>query len=227
MARTITLRDQENAQRLRAIWERRRAETNMTQAELSKVVGLSRPTVNQYIKGSIALNTAAILKFALALKVPPSDIDPSLSALTLVPSSNRIRKVPILLRLSGSKPGPHEALETMSDQQYQLYAVSVDTPELEPTYQLGSTLIVCPDLEPVTGDRVLIELQTTPMGDSIRLVRRFITVDRAANQMVVTHFDGSLADSLDLDQVLSYDPIVSVHAPSTQRATRLRPRHVG
>src|SRR5690606_18957097 len=108
MARTITLRDQENAQRLRAIWERRRAETNMTQAELSKVVGLSRPTVNQYIKGSIALNTAAILKFALALKVPPSDIDPSLSALTLVPSSNRIRKVPILLRLSGSKPGPHE-----------------------------------------------------------------------------------------------------------------------
>lgn len=227
MKRTITVRDQENARRLQAIWKRRKSETKMTQVNLAKLIGLSCSTVNQYIKGSIALNTSAILKFALALKVPPSDIDPTLSALTLVPSSNRIRKVPILVRLSGSRPGPHEALETMSDQQHQLFAVAVDTPEFEPTYQLGSMLIVCPDLEPITGDRVLVELQTTPMGDSVFLVRRFITIDRTTDQLVVTYLDGSLAENLRMDQVLSYDPIVSVHAPSVKRATRIRPRHVG
>ncbi|WP_051587476.1 helix-turn-helix transcriptional regulator [Pseudomonas sp. RL] len=226
MTRTITLRDQENAQRLRAIWRRRMAEEQLTQAKLAKLLGLSPPTTCQYLSGKIALNTDAILKFALALKVPPSDIDPKLAALSLVPSSNRIRKVPILAKLSGNPPGPHEAVETMTDQHHQLFALSVDTPELEPIYRMGSTLIVCPDLEPITGDHVLIELATAP-GKTINLLRRYVTTDMTTNQVVATQLDGSLAENLPLDQVISVDPIVAMHAPRVNRPSRLRPRPVG
>lgn len=217
--------DQANARRLRAIWERHKDASRMTQANLAKLVGVSRSTVSQYMNGTINLSADMTLRFAMALKCSPTDIDPSLTALATVPSSNRIRKVPVLTRLSGVAPGAHEVSEVMVDHNYRVFAVSVDCPDYDPIYRMGTTLFVTPDLEPVTGDHILIEFRVTPQ-DTRNMVRRFVALDRASNKLIVTRLDGTNLEDLNLDWVISYDPVVALHAPRVNRPTRLHPREL-
>lgn len=221
-----TLRDKENARRLRAIWERYKHDTKMTQSDLAQLLGVSRSTVSQYMTAAISLSVDMTLKFATALKCSPTDIDPTLGALTTVPSSNRIRQVPVLVRLSGNAPGAHEVAEVMTDSPHRLFAVAVDVADYEPAYRPGATLFICPDVEPITGDHVLIELRTMPKV-TINLLRRFVTIDHSAGKLVVTDLFGRDGETFELDQVVGCDPIVASHAPRANRPTRLHPRALG
>ena len=48
----------------------------LTQYEAARLMGISQPCFNQYIKGRIKLNTDTVIKFATLFKIPPSRIDP-------------------------------------------------------------------------------------------------------------------------------------------------------
>lgn len=51
-------------------------QSQITQTEAAKQMGISQPCLNQYLKGSIPLNTDTVIKFATLFDVAPSEIDP-------------------------------------------------------------------------------------------------------------------------------------------------------
>ena len=51
---------------------------DLTQHEAAKQFRISQPCFNQYLKGTIPLNTDIVIKFATLFNIPPSAIDPNI-----------------------------------------------------------------------------------------------------------------------------------------------------
>jgi len=65
---------------LKAIWDSKKNELELTQEKLAAALGWkTQAAVTSYLNGRIPLNTDAKLKFAKALKVSVSEIDPEFS----------------------------------------------------------------------------------------------------------------------------------------------------
>ena len=76
--RIITAADKDAARRLRAIWESKKQELKLTQIAVADEIGTSQSAISQYLNGTIALNTDAVLVFAKLLQCEPRDIRPAL-----------------------------------------------------------------------------------------------------------------------------------------------------
>ena len=72
---------------LRSVWERKKKELGLTQEKLAAKIGWrTQGAVTSYLNGRLPLNTDAKLKFAEALEVDVSEIDPDMT-------SRRLRKI--------------------------------------------------------------------------------------------------------------------------------------
>lgn len=76
--RKLTPEEQAEATRLSAIYERRKAEwRGFTQEKLASMMGFNtQGAVSQYLRGTIPMNAATVLRFAHVLKVDASEIRP-------------------------------------------------------------------------------------------------------------------------------------------------------
>ncbi|MFV1943435.1 helix-turn-helix transcriptional regulator, partial [Pseudomonas luteola] len=183
-SRTITAEDQAKAKRLRAIWDRKKTELALTQKKAAELLGYSNQgVVGQYINGHIALNTDAIIKFAKLLRVAPFEIDPTLKALTVTDDVPRRVKVAVMAYLSGVKPDKMEMVEVLTTMNRPIYAVKVDNETLEPFAKKGSTLIVSSDEEPVSGDDIYMQVESTP-GCIVQRVATFVMINQADETMI-------------------------------------------
>lgn len=54
MARIITHKDKENAKRLKAIYQAKRHELELTQTKIAELIGMKQGAVAQYFNGHIA-----------------------------------------------------------------------------------------------------------------------------------------------------------------------------
>jgi len=80
-AKPLTPEQKQDAARLAAIFEKRKAEDGLTQAVLADTLGYSvQSAVSQYLKAKIPLNVPAAIKFASALRCCVFDFSPSLQA---------------------------------------------------------------------------------------------------------------------------------------------------
>jgi len=80
-AKPLTLEQKQDAARLAAIFEKRKAEDGLTQAVLADTLGYAvQSAVSQYLKARIPLNVLAAIKFAKGLRCRVSDFSPSLQA---------------------------------------------------------------------------------------------------------------------------------------------------
>jgi hypothetical protein len=106
--RNITAEDLANQRRLRAIWDREKAARGFTQTSAAKATGFGhQATVAQYLNGTIALNTNAILSFAEFLRCSPADIAPALGErLQCSTATHRVVDVPVVATLSGGPVSP-------------------------------------------------------------------------------------------------------------------------
>ena len=78
--RTITAADKDAARRLLAIWESKKQELKLTQVTVADEIGTSQSAISQYLNGTIALNTDAVIVFAKLLQCEPKDICPVLGS---------------------------------------------------------------------------------------------------------------------------------------------------
>jgi len=79
--RPLTPEEREDAQRLRALFEKQKAETGLTQEELAALGGWSGQSgASGYLNARIPLNLKAATAFARALGVSVRDISPRLAA---------------------------------------------------------------------------------------------------------------------------------------------------
>lgn len=69
---------------LKRIWTEKKKSLGLTQDKLAELCGWkTQGAVSNYMNGRMALNTDAKLKFAKALEVPVSDIDPAMKDLAV------------------------------------------------------------------------------------------------------------------------------------------------
>ncbi|MEC8917145.1 MAG: XRE family transcriptional regulator [Pseudomonadota bacterium] len=87
----------EEAKRLKAIFEQRKAEARdrgekITQADVAELCGWKEQSaVSQYMNGRIALNLDALLKFQQALKFEANQVSPRLAKFVAPPSQENVR----------------------------------------------------------------------------------------------------------------------------------------
>jgi len=221
--RTITDSDLANARRLLKLWSAKKAPLRLTQTIAAEKLGYrSQSMVSMQLKGEVALNTDAVLKWAQLLGVNPGEINPELNSLNFSQTALRRVKVAIIAKMSGALPGAFETVEIMTQMTRQVYGIAVDTTGFEPFAKRGSTLIVCQEEEPVSGDEVFIRL--TPEHQSLHLLKSFITIDASRGVAVVRDLNGGEPEELALDSIEIIDPIVGVERPAVNRPARLRPR---
>lgn len=80
-AKPLNSEQLQDAERLRAAFEKAKQERGLTQTGLAEECGWStQGTVSQYLGGKIPLNWPALVKMSRALKVDPADISPSLAS---------------------------------------------------------------------------------------------------------------------------------------------------
>lgn len=222
--RTITPTDIDNSHRLNALWQSRKRELELTQTSAAKKMGYkSQSMISMQLKGEVALNADAILKWAQLLKVNPGDINPALNALNFSSTPLRRVKVGVIARMSGLPPGTFETVEIMTQMTRQVYGISVDTNGFEPFAKRGSTLIISQEEEPISGDEVFIRL--SPERGSLHMIKHFITTDASRGVAVVRDLNGGEPEELALDDIEIIDPVVSVERPVVNRPIRLRPKH--
>ena len=103
----------------------------------------------------------------------------------------------------------------------QLYRVSVADDSLGIYAPRGSTLIVSPEEEPISGDEVFIRYELD--GRHIHLVLQYVMTDAAHNVMVVQDLIAQAKTELILDRIEVFDPIVAIERPEVNRPVRVNP----
>lgn len=217
--RTITDRDLANAARLKNIWLAYKEATKSTQTDLAEILGFAgQGVVTQYLNGSIALNTDAILRFARVLGVSPADINPELAGISIVPTDIRLTRIHILANLSGAPPGRHAGIEIATSMDKKLYAVAVDIDGSEPFARKGSTLVVSQDEEPVSGDEVFMKYRVGK--NELHAIRVYVTTDLERRVAITRGLGSKEFIETSLDDIELLDPIVSVERPQVVRPKR-------
>ncbi|KXU38688.1 hypothetical protein AXE65_00850 [Ventosimonas gracilis] len=80
-AKPLTPEQKQDAARLAAIFEKRKAEDGLTQAVLADILGYSvQSAVSQYLNAKIPLNVSAATKFASGLRCRVADFSPSIQS---------------------------------------------------------------------------------------------------------------------------------------------------
>jgi len=174
--------------------------------------------VTQYLNGSIALNTDAILRFSRVLGCSPADINPDLLGISIAPTDMRLLRVPILATLSGAPPGRLSSIEIATTMDKKLYAVAVDTDGSEPFARKGSTLIVSQDEEPVSGDEVFMKYRVG--SNDLHAIRVYVTTDLERGVAITRGLGSKEFLETNLTDIELLDPIVSVERPQVSRPKR-------
>lgn len=77
MGKTLSEEQKEDVQRLRKLWDAKRVELGLTQANVAERFGIKNQTaISQYLNGRIPLNMEAAIKFAKVLEVAIHEISP-------------------------------------------------------------------------------------------------------------------------------------------------------
>jgi len=154
-------------QRLIAIYNRQKSETGLNQTTLAKRMGLKQQSaVSQYFLEKVPLNLTAVVNFAQALDVSPSDIYPELMEPV---RASFFPKVEISVRYAiQGKPSilTIQSVEVQGD--LAPYAVQVDVDDYLPYISKDSFIVCSNRVKPQEGAEVFIELH-----DGNRFIARY------------------------------------------------------
>ena len=155
-------------QRIITVYNRLKAEKGLNQTILAKRMGLKQQSaISQYFREKVPLNMTAVVNFAQALNVSPSDIYPELMEPV---RTSFFPKVSIAVRYA-IKGVPTistiEALEIQAD--LDPYAVQINVDDYLPYISRDSFIICSHRVKPQPGAEVYVQL-----NDGIRFVARFI-----------------------------------------------------
>lgn len=84
------------AKRLKAIWERKKAELHLTQDKAADILGFgTQGAVSHYLNAKTPLNTDTVIKFASLLGVAPEEIRPDMADLFAIVRRNQPNQPPV------------------------------------------------------------------------------------------------------------------------------------
>ena len=193
--RIITDADKDAAKRLRAIWESKKQELKLTQVTVADEIGTSQSAISQYLNGTIALNTDAVLVFAKLLQCRPEDIRPILGRKLKIN-----RRIPVIRSSTGAVLNKHIEAKYFGDTPQ---AVLVDEMSYSPRIKQGEYVIIDPTGDIISGTEILME--TIDSGFVIRTFDNEIPEGYAVRNILTERPLVVLREN-----VISMNPIVAV-----------------
>jgi SOS-response transcriptional repressor LexA len=193
--RIITDADKDAAKRLLAIWESKKQELKLTQTAMAEEIGTSQSAISQYLNGTIALNTDAVIAFAKLLQCEPKDIRPVLGRKLKIN-----RRIPVVRSSTGRVLNKHIDAKYIGDT---TQAVLVDEQSYHPRIKQGEYVVVDPAADITPGDEVLIE--TVDSGFIIRTFDNEIPQGYAVRNILTERPLVVLREN-----IISMNPIVAV-----------------
>ena len=193
--RTITAADKDAARRLLAIWESKRQELKLTQVTVADEIGTSQSAISQYLNGTIALNTDAVIVFAKLLQCEPKDICPVLGSKLKIN-----RRIPVIRSSTGAVLNKHIDAKYIGDTPQ---AVLVDEMSYYPRIKQGEYVIIDPTGDIISGTEILME--TIDSGFVIRTFDNEIPEGYAVRNILTERPLVVLREN-----VISMNPIVAV-----------------
>lgn len=182
--KVLTAEQLEDAKRLRALYESRKKEVDVTQQSIADALNISQGAVGHYLNGRNALNPKVASVFAKMLKISISDFSSSLAKETMsmaasekpegnnqhdpLPVRSGFRSVPLLSRgqaarwnaASGLKSlsGTIEFLQTNLPLSSSAFAFAIDDDSMIPEFNEGDIVICDPQTTRVPGDFVITQI---------------------------------------------------------------------
>ena len=193
--RIITDADKDAATRLRAIWESKKQELKLTQVTVADEIGTSQSAISQYLNGTIALNTDAVIVFAKLLQCEPKDIRPVLGSKLKIN-----RRIPVIRSSTGAVLNKHIDAKYIGDTPQ---AVLVDEMSYSPRIKQGEYVIIDPTGDIISGTEILME--TIDSGFIIRTFDNEIPEGYAVRNILTERPLVVLREN-----VISMNPIVAV-----------------
>ena len=193
--RIITDADKDTARRLLAIWESKKQELKLTQASIAEEIGTSQSAISQYLNGTIALNTDAVIVFAKLLQCEPKDIRPVLGSKLKIN-----RRIPVIRSSTGAVLNKHIDAKYIGDTPQ---AVLVDEMSYSPRIKQGEYVIIDPTGDIISGTEILME--TIDSGFIIRTFDNEIPEGYAVRNILTERPLVVLREN-----VISMNPIVAV-----------------
>ena len=200
--RIITDADKDAAKRLRAIWESKKQELKLTQVTVAEEIGTSQSAISQYLNGTIALNTDAVIVFAKLLQCEPKDIRPVLGRKLRINHTNN-RRIPVVRSSTGAIINKHIEAKYIGETSDQVYAVLIDEQSYHPRIKQGEYVVVDPAADITPGDEVLIETV-----DSEYIIKTYIrdTVRGYTVENILTEYSSVIAH----EDTVAIHPIIAV-----------------
>ena len=193
--RIITDADKDAARKLRAIWESKKQELKLTQLAVANEIGTSQSAISQYLNGTIALNTDAVIVFAKLLQCEPKDIRPVLGRKLKIN-----RRIPVIRSSTGRIINKHIDAKYIGDTPQ---AVLVDEMSYFPRIKQGEYIIIDPTGDIISGTEILME--TIDSGFVIRTFENEIPEGYAVRNILTERPLVVLREN-----VISMNPIVAV-----------------
>ena len=200
--RIITDADRDAAKRLRAIWEAKKQELKLTQVTVADEIGTSQSAISQYLNGTIALNTDAVLVFAKLLQCEPKDIRPVLGRKLRIKQIYK-RRIPVMRSSTGAILNKHIDAKYIGETSDQVYAVLIDEQSYHPRIKQGEYVVVDPAADITPGDEVLIETI-----DSEYIIKTYVreVAQGYAVENILTEYSSVIAH----DDIVAIHPIIAV-----------------
>ena len=200
--RIITDADKDAAKRLRAIWEAKKQELKLTQTSIADEIGTSQSAISQYLNGTIALNTDAVIVFAKLLQCEPKDIRPVLGRKLRIKQIYK-RSIPVVRSSTGAVLNRHIEAKYIGETSDQVYAVLIDEQSYHPRIKQGEYVVVDPAADITPGDEVLIETI-----DSEYIIKTYVreVAQGYAVENILTEYSSVIAH----DDIIAIHPIIAV-----------------
>jgi len=199
--RIITDADKDAARRLLAIWEAKKQELKLTQTSIADEIGTSQSAISQYLNGTIALNTDAVIVFAKLLQCKPEEIRPVLGRKLRI--QQRKRSIPVVRSSTGAVLNRHIEAKYIGETSDQVYAVLIDEQSYHPRIKQGEYVVVDPAADITPGDEVLIETV-----DSEYIIRTYIR--EVAHGYAVSNILNETDSTVSHAEIIAIHPIVAV-----------------
>ena len=190
-------------QRILNVYNRLKAEEGLNQTVLAQRMGLKQQSaISQYFLGKVPLNMTAVVNFAQAMNVSPSDIYPELMEPV---RTSFYPKVSIAVRYAIRGNPTIDAIQSVEVQgDLEPYAVQINVDEYLP-YIAKDSFIVCSNrVKPQSGAEVFVEL-----NDGNRFVGRFFYSEKGITQVLKLQ-DNCIYD-LQSEDVIVCDMVIGTH----------------
>lgn len=170
----LTPQQQEDAKRLKSLYEAKKKQLGLSQASIAEDLGKSQGAVAHWLNGKLPLNAKAVAGFARLLQVNAADISPSIareftehaatvsSAMSL---EDYAKRVMVIESISPDENGiissttPLDGWVTIDDDNSQAFALEVKGNALWPRVKSGEFIVIERGTRVQAGDDVYIVLK--------------------------------------------------------------------